>query len=833
MFFLAEKKNHSNDNLTINFFENSFKIKKKTMENEIALSSIVQDPKKASYISSSKITLNYCEIQLFDKVPHRFSNITKLFLSHNKISTLAGIEQFKFLTHLSIGYNHIEDYRELNHILNKENLKYLTIQGNPLENHPNHKILLLEIFPNLEKLDDLKIDKNFRVFLEKKTSFIQKNFITFLYFLYDEINNLEILLTKLKISNELKTFKLEEVKQQKDINAQEKLNEFMNSDKTLVKFKKLFNFQRIEELKDFLQTRKFPLKTDFFSILANISEILFKLYGSFDNVILNNRQAFFTIYKCLYLELIEKLNKRVDKNLEHFLVTKILSNDLICKRKFSEDEEYALDCMLSVFYQLLPTQAFISNVICYDKKNELLSPTKEYFKSNDQFYERGFSNLSPDNLSNRIYKWEHGKEIWKYKRNEIINNLEINENNPENIKNVLLIHFPIFPLNKNYMESLLEILNNKFNLLLSFYSQILQILDVPINLKPPVCHPINNKTIQNSLENEFLQKSLETLRNKEIKKTQDKEVCTNTNEDWNKRSTMKMNKFEQNNQIFSFEKTQTISKKNKNQKNVSLKKSIIRRIQQETATNYDLNNLNLQKIKRNFIFLTAKVLNERWRDQLKWSFELFKKNSKLKKQKQKQFLIKKKKCLENFCKVMKKFIKNSKENNKKKGFRDLLKHNKNLKKMNLFRKIKLRRIFNILFENFVDKKKKLADFYGRMLKYRVFFHFLKVLYNKKKAKDTLSFLINFCRKKYLNSGWNKWKKINSEKKRFMIKNDDCSELSREKNFNKEAERNENYNCSNLNNNFLGDSKSLLKKQMSCKCKHYFRKCGACESVSFN
>lgn len=528
------------------------------MEEEIRLSTVLCDSKKAPYISSFQITLNHCEISEIDKVPNRFGNITKLFLSHNKISSLSGVEQFKFLTHLSIGYNRIEDYRELSKISDKESLKHLIIQGNPLENHPNHKVLILEMFPNLEKLNSLKVDKNLRELLEKKTTLIQKNLITFLYYLFDEINNMEILLTKLRISNELQT------RTSQESGSQEKLEQFLSSQKNLSKFKNLFNFQRIEGLKTFLNSRKFSSKTDYLSILLNVAEIVIKLYGPFDNKIINNRQAFFTIYKCLYIELIEKLNKRLDKNLEHFLVKKVLTNEFVSPQRFSEDDEYALNCMLAAFYQLLPTQAFINDVICYDKKNQLLSPSKEYFEVKDHFTERGFCNLSPDNLSNRIYKWQNGKEIWKFKRDEVINELEINENNPENIKNVLLIHFPIFPLNKNYMESILEILTNKFQLLVNFYDEIMRCLDGKIQLKPPKMPHVNETTIRNQLENEFLERSLDTLRftgpQSEPPKYHDKE--SNTAESWNKEATLKNRKLEQNNQVFSFEKPQILTERN-------------------------------------------------------------------------------------------------------------------------------------------------------------------------------------------------------------------------------------------------------------------------------
>lgn len=826
-------------------------------EPEIKLSTVLSDPKKSSYLSSFQITLNYCDIAILDKVPNRFLGITKLFLSHNKISSLNGIEQFRSLTHLSIGYNQIEDYRELNKIHDKENLKYLMIQGNPLENHPNHKILILEMFPNLEKINNLTVDKNLRETIEKKTGVIQKNIITFLYFLFDEINNLEILMGKLKISLELKTFKFdgEMTKFSENISPQEKLNNFMSSQKNLAKFKNLFDFKRIEELKKFINARKFSTKTDFLSILLNVSEIVVKLYGPFDNKIINNRQAFYTIYKCLYIELIEKLNKRLDKNLEHFLVRKVLSNDLISPQKFSEDDEYALDCMLSSFYQLLPTQAFINDVICYDKKNNLLSPSQEYFNTNNNlFYEKGFCSLSPDNLSNRIYKWENGKEIWKYKRNEVINDLEINENNPENIKNVLLIHFPIFPLNKNYMESILEILNSKFQLLLSFYSEILKLLDGSISLKPPQMPQINEKTMRSQLENEFLERSLDTLRynesqnQKNCKKFQDKE--NNTNENWNKEETMKNRRLEQKNRVFSLDKTNVLSERslsNPKKKFGTLRKTVIHRKNQETSTNNEetLENQKKRKKQMNLLKLCSKIVKEAAKNQMRWSFDFLKRNLRNKKKEAKELLLKKKKILENFANVSKKFMKTLDEKNKAKTLGSLKKFAIQSEKNSILRKTKLKRIFNILFENYANKQKKIAKFYEKMLKCKVFYNFLRGLYNKKKMKESLEKLIAFHRKKEIKSNLDKWRVLNqdlaniekekhfsgSSKLKNFFNSNNSENFGREKkdeNFNSSNFKSQNQNLSKSYKNLVNSSKTKV-----CNCRHYFRKCGACESVNFN
>ena len=44
--------------------------------------------------------------------------------------------------------------------------------------------------------------------------------------------------------------------------------------------------------------------------------------------------------------------------------------------------------------------------------------------------------------------------------------------------------------------------------------------------------------------------------------------------------------------------------------------------------------------------------------------------------------------------------------------------------------------------------------------------------------------------------------------------------------------NENYNSSNFNTQKMEMTRRLIPKKKVCKCKHYFRKCGACESFEF-
>lgn len=83
-----------------------------------------------------------------------FKDVKKLFLSHNNLFSLKGIERFDNLTHLSIASNYIQGIEELEHIKNPELITSLSIKGNTgVERHPDYKALLLLHFKNLKELD--------------------------------------------------------------------------------------------------------------------------------------------------------------------------------------------------------------------------------------------------------------------------------------------------------------------------------------------------------------------------------------------------------------------------------------------------------------------------------------------------------------------------------------------------------------------------------------------------------------------------------------------------------------------------------------------------------
>jgi hypothetical protein len=82
-------------------------------------------------------------------------SVTKLFLSHNALTTLEGLEAFPALTHLSLSFNRIQDIEELTRIKNPHLLECLAVKGNFIDRHPDCRALLLRYFPKLRELDGI------------------------------------------------------------------------------------------------------------------------------------------------------------------------------------------------------------------------------------------------------------------------------------------------------------------------------------------------------------------------------------------------------------------------------------------------------------------------------------------------------------------------------------------------------------------------------------------------------------------------------------------------------------------------------------------------------
>ena len=85
-------------------------------------------------------------------------NIRKLYLSHNYLERLEGIECFRELTHLSVSFNRLRFIEDFGMV--SETLEHLTVKGNYfIEKNPDHKSILVRQFPHLKELDSEPVQR--------------------------------------------------------------------------------------------------------------------------------------------------------------------------------------------------------------------------------------------------------------------------------------------------------------------------------------------------------------------------------------------------------------------------------------------------------------------------------------------------------------------------------------------------------------------------------------------------------------------------------------------------------------------------------------------------
>ena len=79
------------------------------------------------------LSFNYRTIKTLDKLDILFNRLEELYLNHNLLENLTGIEQFKFLRIIELKFNLIKDINEISKINNPHTLTHLNVLGNPVE----------------------------------------------------------------------------------------------------------------------------------------------------------------------------------------------------------------------------------------------------------------------------------------------------------------------------------------------------------------------------------------------------------------------------------------------------------------------------------------------------------------------------------------------------------------------------------------------------------------------------------------------------------------------------------------------------------------------------
>jgi hypothetical protein len=77
--------------------------------------------------------LNYRTIKRINKIDDFYYRVSEIYLNHNFIENLDGIEQFRCLRVFEIKFNLIKSFSELTKISNPALLISLNMMGNPIE----------------------------------------------------------------------------------------------------------------------------------------------------------------------------------------------------------------------------------------------------------------------------------------------------------------------------------------------------------------------------------------------------------------------------------------------------------------------------------------------------------------------------------------------------------------------------------------------------------------------------------------------------------------------------------------------------------------------------
>lgn len=273
--------------------------------------------------NGDELSANFSDILEIDNVPGCFHKITKLNLSHNKLTGLGMISQFKFLTHLNISHNLICEFKGLLDIPNKENLVVLCVDGNPFSRHPDIIPLSLIILPRLVEIDGTKITDHTRQDINDGITLSCK-LIEYLCKNEKILENLDRDVKKLKIEYEILQFCKDRLKDDdgpywEDINLRHS--------------KALKKMQKLPKLPSF----SYHSKIRPFMILDYIDIISMSLH----DYVSSSEENFETIqrlYKWVFCEILLNLHTWGQHSLQLFLQENANKSDIT--QCFQEEIEY-------------------------------------------------------------------------------------------------------------------------------------------------------------------------------------------------------------------------------------------------------------------------------------------------------------------------------------------------------------------------------------------------------------------------------------------------------------------------------------------------------------
>eukprot|EP00347_Sterkiella_histriomuscorum_P021700 403333067 len=165
----------------------------------------ISQQKNQGFISKDKLSLNFNHIHTLDTnhpITRKYLKVQKLFLSHNPLFTLQGLQKFQALSHLSLSHCKLQDIEELTRLNDPSALECLAVKGNYIDRHPDYKALIIQFFKNLKELDGMIIDGKVREQIRDGTQ-LKRNIMSFLYKIDQKI---------VKLANQLNALEIREDK---------------------------------------------------------------------------------------------------------------------------------------------------------------------------------------------------------------------------------------------------------------------------------------------------------------------------------------------------------------------------------------------------------------------------------------------------------------------------------------------------------------------------------------------------------------------------------------------------------------------------------------------
>ena len=182
---------------------------------------------------------NIEDISLLSEMP----SLEIISLSSNNIKDIKVLKNLKNLKELYLQDNNISDLNQIEVLKNCKKLEILNLSENPITKQQNYRQSVLNLLPNLKKLDDIEISNN--NFQHTKFSFHQNPFMLFKKIFPKKTNKINNDNNKLNELNLNASVNIEELNNQR--NTVNNKNDILN--KSFQKKKNLGTFQKIGKKK--------------------------------------------------------------------------------------------------------------------------------------------------------------------------------------------------------------------------------------------------------------------------------------------------------------------------------------------------------------------------------------------------------------------------------------------------------------------------------------------------------------------------------------------------------------------------------------------------------